>query len=129
MAGALTVFRNPKVSAVLAFLLAFFTVLDGWQWVRSVGAILRFAFKKPSKTIYDTSEIDSRVMTTDLDWLLHMNNSKYPRELDYGRIDFWGNNGIYKKMRAKGMFFVLGAINLRFRRELNLFQVCGSRWL
>lgn len=118
---------SKSTVAVLAVLLFLFSTLDFWQWIRSLVAIIKVARMPRKRSIFDVSEIKSRVMPTDLDWLLHMNNSKYLRDLDFGRVDFWGGNGAYEKIRQFKWYFVLGAMSIRYRRELNLFQVLCSR--
>jgi hypothetical protein len=117
-------FRNPRITAALAVALFFFSTFDTWFILRTVLMAAKLVmFPRKRRALADVSEIQGRVMPTDLDWLLHMNNSKYLRELDFGRVDFWLSNGVFKEARKKGWYFVLGAMNIRYRRELNLFQV------
>lgn len=51
----------------------------------------------------------------------HMNNSRYFRELDLARIDFYLRTGLYDTIRKNHGHLVLGAANIRFRRFIRVF--------
>ncbi len=68
------------------------------------------------------SIVNSLCWTSDLDFLLHMNNSKYVRELDFGRMDFFTRTGLLKHLQKKNYSFVQNAAAIRFRRDLELFH-------
>ncbi len=68
------------------------------------------------------SVVNSICWTSDLDFMLHMNNSKYVRELDYGRYDYLERSGIVKLMMKNKFSFVQNAATIRFRRALELFH-------
>jgi acyl-CoA thioesterase FadM len=63
-----------------------------------------------------------RVMPTDLDVLLHMNNGKYMSLLDLGRIDLLIRSGFLAALRGQGWYPVVAAEAIRFKRSLRLFQ-------
>ena len=56
------------------------------------------------------------VMPIDLDFNLHMNNSKYLRELD-----LYVDQGL-REILIRGAVFLVNAISIRYRHSLQLFQ-------
>lgn len=68
---------------------------------------------------YDRNGI---VLPSDLDYMLHMNNSKYLREMDFGRVGMFVERGLYAAVVRRGGFTVLAAHCIRYRRSLTLFQ-------
>ena len=66
---------------------------------------------------------DRMVLTTDLDFMLHMNNARYLRECDFGRISFLFQCGLYRQcLELGGEPIVLASSTIRYRRSLRLFQ-------
>ncbi|HWU43758.1 MAG TPA: acyl-CoA thioesterase [Bdellovibrio sp.] len=63
-----------------------------------------------------------RVMPTDLDVLLHMNNGVYFSLQDLARIDYMIRMGAFQKINSKGWYPVVVAERMRFRKSLKLFQ-------
>ncbi len=63
-----------------------------------------------------------RVWLTDLDVVGHMNNGVYLSILDVARFDLLARSGVLGKLRAAGIFPVIAAETIRFRRPLWLFQ-------
>lgn len=63
-----------------------------------------------------------RVMPTDLDVLLHMNNGMYFSLQDLARLDYMIRIGALDSISAKGWYPVVVAERLRFRKSLQLFQ-------
>ncbi len=63
-----------------------------------------------------------RVWLTDLDVLGHMNNGVYFSILDLARVDLMVRSGLLAKLRAAGLYPVIAAETMRFRRSLQLFQ-------
>ncbi len=53
----------------------------------------------------------------------HMSNSRYFRELDLARIDFYTRTGLYEEIRKNGGGIFLGNANIRFRRFIKIFSV------
>ena len=62
------------------------------------------------------------VLPSDIDFMMHMNNSKYLREMDFGRIGLSMERGIHSAVRKLGALCVLGAASIRYRRSLHVFQ-------
>jgi acyl-CoA thioesterase FadM len=63
-----------------------------------------------------------RVMPTDLDVLMHMNNGVYLSLLDLGRTDLMIRSRLLGPVRRRGWYPVVTAESIRFRRSLELFQ-------
>lgn len=63
-----------------------------------------------------------RCLPTDLDFNMHMTNSRYASFGDLSRVSFMIRNGAWKRLRAQGLLPVLGSGTFRYRRAINLFQ-------
>ena len=61
-------------------------------------------------------------LTTDMDFQWHMNNARYLRECDFGRVDLWLRNGVWDAVKALGGGITLGASTIRYRKSLRLFD-------
>lgn len=62
------------------------------------------------------------VWPPDLDVLLHVNNGVYLSMLDVARVDLMLRSGIAATLRRRGLYPVVAAETIRFRRSLKLFQ-------
>ena len=71
----------------------------------------------------DESRVYSLCTTHDLDFMGHMNNARYFRELDFGRFDFWFRSGLsrFVKMYSK-RYVVQHACTIRYRRPINFLR-------
>ena len=63
-----------------------------------------------------------RVWPPDLDVLLHVNNGVYLSMLDVARVDLLLRSGLASRLWQKGLYPVVAAETIRFRRSLQLFQ-------
>ena len=63
------------------------------------------------------------VWPPDLDVLFHVNNGVYLSMLDVARVDLMLRSGLAAKLWRKGLYPVVAAETIRFRRSLQLFQV------
>jgi acyl-CoA thioesterase FadM len=63
-----------------------------------------------------------RCLPTDLDVNMHMTNSRYHSFTDLVRIDLVIRSGAWKRIRAAGLYPVLGSATMRFRRSIRPFQ-------
>lgn len=63
-----------------------------------------------------------RVWPPDLDVLLHVNNGVYLTMLDAARVDLLLRSGVAGRLWQKGLYPVVAAETIRFRRSLKLFQ-------
>lgn len=62
------------------------------------------------------------VWPPDLDVLLHVNNGVYLSMLDVARVDLIFRSGMAGPLRRHGIYPVVAAETIRFRRSLQLFQ-------
>ena len=114
----------PVVLAVL------FAYVDVWYFTRFFFLGLRIKMKSKSKggkreraqELLEPYDINGIVLPSDLDCMLHMNNSKYLREMDYGRIGMAMERAIDGAIKANGGSIALVAHSVRYRRSLQLFQ-------
>jgi acyl-CoA thioesterase FadM len=63
-----------------------------------------------------------RVLPSDLDVLLHMNNGVYLSLMDLARVDLLRRANLFEAIRANGWYPVVTAQTIQFRRSLTLFQ-------
>lgn len=63
------------------------------------------------------------VWPPDLDVLWHVNNGVYLSMLDVARVDMMLRSGMAPRLRSAGLYPVVAAETIRFRRSLQLFQV------
>lgn len=63
-----------------------------------------------------------RVWPGDLDVLLHVNNGVYLSMLDVARVELMLRSGAFPKLKARGLYPVVAAETIRFRRSLQLFD-------
>lgn len=116
--------------AGLIFFLTLFICVDVWYFVRAVYVFLTQGWHRRDCKTHPLSEdelfkehvTNGIVMFSDLDLNLHMNNSKYLRELDFGRVGIWLHKGIRDVLLDQRAIILVNAINVRYRRSLELFQ-------
>lgn len=109
-----------------------FAYVDVWYFVRVFVLTLRIKLNltstsqrkqlSPNETLFSPYDIRGIVLPSDIDFMLHMNNSKYLREMDYGRLGIGLERGLRRAIRATGGYIVLSAASIRYRRSLTLFQ-------
>ena len=66
--------------------------------------------------------IQRRMMPMDIDLFVHMNNIRYLRATEFGRLFYMFRTGLDKAIRNLSAYVVLTATTVRYRRELRLFQ-------
>lgn len=59
---------------------------------------------------------------SDLDMNMHMTNSRYASFMDLARVSLMIRNGGWQRIRAAGLYPVLGSASTRFRRPIKPFQ-------
>ena len=62
------------------------------------------------------------VLPSDIDHHMHMNNSKYLREMDFGRLKIYFESGLFKAMIKLKSSTCIAAISIRYRRSLQLWE-------
>jgi acyl-CoA thioesterase FadM len=70
----------------------------------------------------DTARLRFRVLPTDIDFNLHMNNARYLSLMDLGRVDLLNRLGLLRLAFRGRWFPVLGAASIRFHRPLKLWD-------
>lgn len=68
------------------------------------------------------SRIGFRVLPTDIDLLMHMNNGRYLSYMDLGRVDLIERNGVQARLSEHGIYAVVASQTITYRKSLNLFQ-------
>ena len=77
---------------------------------------------RPRCALFEPARKRFRVWPPDLDVLLHVNNGVYLSMLDVARADLMLRSGVARQMRQNGLYPVVAAETIRFRRSLQLFQ-------
>lgn len=86
--------------------------------------LVLFLTKKTKETIgvSEQSEITMRVLPTDLDFLMHVNNGVYFSYMDFGRMDMIFRNGIFALTQKMGWYGVVASESIKFKRSLKLWD-------
>ncbi len=85
---------------------------------RMMWAKLRTPFRS-RVGIWDIVVTPFRVWPTDLDVLMHMNNSKFLALMDIGRMDLMYRSGVWKKISAQGWYPVVAGQTISYFSSLN----------
>src|SRR4051812_47251457 len=91
-------------------------------WLRLLHLIVSSFFRPRLDPTIDMSRLSFRVWPHDLDTSLHMNNGRYWSLMDLGRADIMIRSGLLRSVLKRGWVPVVSAAQIRFRRELRLFQ-------
>ena len=78
--------------------------------------------KRPSLSVWESSSVTFRVLPTDIDIAMHVNNGMYFSLMDLGRFDLMVRSGTWQKMRRRGWTPVAAGETIAFRRSLQLWQ-------
>ena len=113
---------------LLTVLAALFAFLDAWYFIRGITFFLkRLLASTKAKRVLTRDEIFSRsqvhgiVLPSDMDMMWHMNNSKYLREMDFGRFKLFADI-LYEPLRKLKGRISFSACSIRYRRSLLLWQ-------
>lgn len=71
---------------------------------------------------FGEARLTFRVLPTDLDFNLHMNNARYLSLMDLGRVDLLNRLGLLRLAFRGRWLPVLGAVSIRYQRPLHLFE-------
>lgn len=112
---------------VLLSLLVLFSTIDFWYFVRGAWAVLKYLFQAPIRDVLAEQVVQGRVLPHDIDYMGHMNNSRYLRECDFARLSYYTRNGMYKAYHTLGARMVVGALTIRYRRSLELGEAFELR--
>jgi len=91
-------------------------------WLRVLHLIVTSFFRPKIDPLRDVSRLSFRVWPHDLDTSLHMNNGRYWTLMDLGRADIMIRSGLWRPILKNGWVPVVSAGQIRFRREMRLFQ-------
>jgi acyl-CoA thioesterase FadM len=72
--------------------------------------------------VLDESVVEFRVLPTDLDVNLHMNNGRYLTLMDLGRLDLTARLGLVRLVLRERWAPMVGSAMVRFRRSLQPFE-------
>jgi len=100
-------------------------VLDAAWFIRfAITKIVATFFRSDLKSILDESVVYSICSTQDLDFMWHMNNARYFRELDFARTDNLVRSGIYSTYRSirSDIYVLQHASTIRYRRPINFLR-------
>ena len=78
--------------------------------------------RRPPLTVWEASSLPLRVLPTDIDIAMHVNNGMYLSLMDLGRFDLMVRSGIWQRMRRRGWSPVVSAETISFRKSLQLWQ-------
>lgn len=112
---------------VLSLVAALFAFVDVWYFVRGIKLYLgQYLFSKhkiklTKNEVLSTSCVSGMVLPSDIDMWRHMNNSKYLREMDFGRIKFL-HEFIFAALNRLKTTLALSAVSIRYRRSMLLWQ-------
>jgi len=105
---------------ILFLLLLIIAVFDLYWILRLVITRIQ-AHILPAIRLDQDSVIYNLCWTTDIDFMAHMNNGKYFREMDFGRFDYYFRTGCSAYIEGqKGMYVVQHGASIRYRRSINL---------
>jgi YbgC/YbaW family acyl-CoA thioester hydrolase len=70
----------------------------------------------------DVGRIRMRVVPTDIDTLMHVNNGMYLSFMDIGRVDLMIRAGAWDVLTTNGWYPVVASATITYRRSLQLWQ-------
>lgn len=91
-------------------------------WFRLLCLMARRPFRPNLDPRAGVSRLAFRVLPTDLDLNLHMNNGRYLMLMDLGRIDLVVRSGLWRVIWRNGWAPTLAAVMIRYRQELRPFE-------
>lgn len=111
------------VTALLVLVLLYW-VFEVHYFARTLWCAATCRIFKKYVHILDTTSYSSACLTTDVDFLLfHMNNSRYLREVDFARTEFYTRTGLWSAIREKGGLPVQGGTSIRYRKFIRTFSL------
>lgn len=91
-------------------------------WLRLLYILMTFRSRGRLASPFDLARVGFRVLPNDLDTNLHMNNGRYAKIMDLGRLDFILRLGLADAIRRNGWMPVLSGMQILFRREMRVFE-------
>lgn len=96
-------------------------------FLRLFKTLLLYLVRPRRMDLFGVSVVRFRCWPNDLDTNLHMNNGRYMTLMDLGRLDLLLRIGAAGPAFRRRYYPVLAAIQMRYRRPLNLFQTFEIR--
>lgn len=86
--------------------------------------ILIFLKKRFLRKVHfnEKTTITMRVLPTDLDILMHVNNGVYFSFMDFGRWDMIFRNGVFDLATKNGWYSVVAGETIKFKKSLELWD-------
>ena len=78
--------------------------------------------RRPAQGIWDSNSLPLRVLPTEIDIFMHVNNGMYFSIMDLSRIDMMVRSGVWKAMRSRNWSGVVSSETISFRKSLKLGQ-------
>jgi len=92
-----------------------------FPWLRLM-RILLGTLGKPKVDLFASTRVRLRVWPNDLDFNLHVNNSRYLALTDIARVHFFIRTGIWALTAKQRAFPVIADMVAKFRRGLGVFE-------
>ncbi|XP_015269619.1 PREDICTED: protein THEM6-like isoform X2 [Gekko japonicus] len=110
------------VMAISFVFILIMTLTDVWFLIRQGLHYCALLWQKPPQDIFEPFVLRNLVLTTDLDYMLHMNNARYLREANFATCTFLTRYGLAAALKTLGGSAVLSASCSRHRRPLRLLE-------
>jgi acyl-CoA thioesterase FadM len=91
-------------------------------WLRLLHLLIASFFRPKIDPVTGVSRLRFRVWLHDLDTSFHLNNGRYWTLMDLGRTDLMIRSGLWRPVLRHRWLPVVSAGQIRFRREMRLFQ-------
>lgn len=91
-------------------------------WLRMLCYVLTLPGRPRLTLPGDSSSLRFRVLPSDLDTSLHMNNGRYLTLMDLGRLDLMVGSGLWRAVLRHRWTPIASGILIRYRRELRPWQ-------
>jgi acyl-CoA thioesterase FadM len=88
---------------------------------RVVLTIIRNVFRM-RRGVLDESVLRLRVWPTDMDLNFHLNDGRYVSLTGLARVDLMLQSGLLRRAVKRGWYPVVGAVVMRYRREIRAFE-------
>lgn len=78
--------------------------------------------RRPAQGIWETNSLPLRVLPSEIDIFMHVNNGAYFSIMDLSRLDMMVRSGVWKAMRSRNWSGVVSSETISFRKSLKLGQ-------
>jgi acyl-CoA thioesterase FadM len=115
LSAVCTLVNSPWAIALILL----FMSLDLRYFVETAVEYIR---PKKKKHFLEPHRSEHRCTLADLDWMLHMNNSRYLRHCDIARTTFYTCNCLWQAAKSLGAVVVVASSTIRYRRSIGPFK-------